>query len=222
MQLFRRGRTDDDSSANEVNEPEPSLAEDASETDELLSKRREILRERNDLRSERDQLVRERDVLLRERDQLLGGREQLVHERDGLRGELASARDDGRRLEAELERHREHALRTSKLFLHATDYAAWMREHARRDAELALRKARSRADEIVADAQRERGHAERELLRLQALVRETRARLAQISMGALRALDTPEPEELPEALRRELTAAREQTAGTLEEHLEER
>ena len=59
-----------------------------------------------------------------------------------------------RRLEVELARYREHAQRTSKLFLSATKYAEWVRENARRDAELALRKARARVGEAQHDGAR--------------------------------------------------------------------
>ena len=52
------------------------------------------------------------------------------------------------RLEVELERYRADAERTSKLFLSATHYAEWVRESARRDSELALRKARVRVEKL--------------------------------------------------------------------------
>ena len=55
------------------------------------------------------------------------------------------------RLEAELERHRAHAERTSQLLLSATNYAEWVRERARRDAELALRKATARVEKLTRD-----------------------------------------------------------------------
>ena len=45
-----------------------------------------------------------------------------------------------RRLQVELERYRDHAQRTSKLFLSVTNYADWVRENARGDAELAFAK----------------------------------------------------------------------------------
>ncbi len=52
------------------------------------------------------------------------------------------------------------------------------------DAELTLRKARARAEKL-GDVERERERTERELLRLQALTSETRARLSALITEAL-------------------------------------
>lgn len=134
-----------------------------------------------------------------------------------------------RRLEVELARYREHAQRTSKLFLSATKYADWVRENARRDAELALRKARARAEKLYAlEHERERTEHEvarlrEELARLQALTDETRARLSAFLTAGLEALsadtevthgDDPEPEigDLQETLKEQLTSTPVQTA----------
>lgn len=98
------------------------------------------------------------------------------------------------RLTAENERYREHAERTSKLYLAATNYAEWIRESARRDAELALRKARARVEQLEAAArgleqvQRERAGLQAELARLQAMIDETRARLSAFLAAGLEAL----------------------------------
>lgn len=93
------------------------------------------------------------------------------------------------RLERELERHRQLAQQTSKLFLFATSYADSVRERARRDGESALRKARERAAKILGDLETERRHAEKELLRLQTLSDETRRRLSAFTTAALQVLN---------------------------------
>lgn len=111
-----------------------------------------------------------------------------------------SAREDEllaqvHRLEVELERYREHAQRTSKLFLSTTKYVEWVRENARRDSELALRKARARVEKLDASARElertelELVQAREELARLQALTDETRARLSAFLEAGLQVLN---------------------------------
>jgi cell division septum initiation protein DivIVA len=151
-------------------------------------------------------------------------RDALLHEREALRAEV-------RRLEAEVQRHRSHAQRTSKLFESVTSYAAWIRESARRDATLTLKKARARADRALADVERERERTQRELLRLQALTAETRTRLSTFTAAALDVLnaqvdgmqaDAPEPppdDDLRDALQGGLASA-SQMAPTEAEGLE--
>jgi cell division septum initiation protein DivIVA len=102
-------------------------------------------------------------------------REESLREREELLEKV-------RRLEEELERYRQHAQRTSKLFLSATSYAEWVRERARRDAELVLRKARARAEKTLGGLEHERERTERELLRLQALIGETQKTLADLEL----------------------------------------
>ena len=127
------------------------------------------------------------------------------------------------RLEAELERYRAHAQRTSKLFLSATDYAQYVRERARRDAELALRKVRARVEKLTVTA-RELEQTEHELVRLkdelarlQALTDETRARLSAFLTTGLQIInaevetgraDVPEPSlgDLDDTLHRQLVS----------------
>ena len=128
----------------------------------------------------RDELLRNHGKLLREHDELLREREELLEE--------------VRRREEELSRYREHAERTSKLFLFATNYAEHVRESARRDAEVTLRKARARAEKLDVLA-REQERAEHELVRLQnelarfqALTDETRARLSAFLSAGLKVL----------------------------------
>ncbi len=99
------------------------------------------------------------------------------------------------RLEVEIERYREHAQRTSKLFLSVTKYVEWVRENARRDSELALRKARARVEKLDAAARElertelELAGAQEELVRLQALTDETRARLSAFLEAGLQVLN---------------------------------
>lgn len=136
------------------------------------------------------------------------------------RGELLA---NVHRLEAELERYRAHAERTSKLFLSATNYAEWVRERARRDAEIALRKARAKAEKLGSTARElertevELVRARDELARLQALTDETRTRLSAFLTAGLQVLDTereagqeddPKPAlgDLPDTLQRQLTS----------------
>jgi len=109
-------------------------------------------------------------------------RDALLQERELLLAKV-------QRLEVELERYRSHAQRTSKMFRSVTSYAEWIRENARRDATLVLKKARARAERTLGDVERERDRTERELLRLQALTAETRARLTAFTVAALEVLD---------------------------------
>jgi DivIVA protein len=141
---------------------------------------------------------------------LSSGREELVEEM--------------RRLETELERYRVHAERTSKLFLSATKYAEWVRENARRDGELALRKARARAEKLTVTASElertelELVRVQDELARLQDLTEETRERLSAFLAAGLQALDKnmasgqregsePARGDLQDTLHRQLTSS---------------
>ena len=144
-----------------------------------------------------------REEPLPERVEPSGEREEPLPERvepSSEPGKPASDREEllaeVRRREAELERYRAHAERTSKLFLSATNYAEWVRENARRDAELALRKARVKVEKLDAIAREleqtelELARRQDELTRLQALTDETRARLSSFLAAGLQALDT--------------------------------
>ena len=99
-----------------------------------------------------------------------------------------------RKLEAELERYREHAQRTSKLFLSVTNYVEWVRESARREAELALRKARARVEKLnktaiaLEQAEDELARVRDELAHLQHLTDATRERLSTFLTIGLQAL----------------------------------
>ena len=151
----------------------------------------------------RDDTLAEREELLRERAQLLA----KVH-----------------RLEAELERHRARSERTSKLLLSATNYAEWVRERARRDAEVALRKATARAQKLMLttrdleETENELVRRKDELDRLRSLTDETRARLSAFLSAGLQAINAemaptsangPDParDPLDDTLRRQLPSA---------------
>ena len=134
--------------------------------------------------------------------------------------ELAVALAKVRRLEAELQRYREHAERTSRLFASVTRYAEWVRENARRESELALRKARTRVDKLnrtTSELERTESQLagmQDELARLQALSDETRARLSGFLTAALQALRI-EPEDEGD----ETSSARGDLQDTLQERL---
>ena len=138
----------------------------------------------------------ERDELSREREHLLA----KVH-----------------RLEAELERHRARAERTDKLLLSATNYAEWVRERARRDAEVALRKATARAEKLILttreleQTQQELVRLQDELTRLRFLADETRARLSAFLTAGLEVINANGPDaasdHLDDTLRRQLPSA---------------
>jgi cell division initiation protein len=148
------------------------------------------------------------EELLRQHQALLEKHEQLMRERTGLL-------DDAKRLEGELARYRDHAQRTSKIFIYATNYAESIRESARRDAEVTLRKARARAEKMLGDLESERKRAERELLRLQALTTETRKRLSAFTTSALQVLNA----EVEEARGDASTPPGDDMQGTLETKL---
>jgi len=101
-----------------------------------------------------------------------------------------------RRLEAELERYREHAQRTSKLFLSVTKYVEWVRENARSEAELALRKARARVEKLdrvtreLEESELKLSRVRDDLARLEIVSEEARTRLAAFLSAGLEALDT--------------------------------
>jgi cell division septum initiation protein DivIVA len=118
---------------------------------------------------------------------------------DALRREVHELRGRLRQLEQDLAgyRAREELLNT-KLLL-ATDYAARVTEEARRDAQIALRKARAKADEVLGGIERERSRAERELLRLHQVTAETRASLSGFLTTALEQLRVPEDGAGPSA-----------------------
>ena len=126
----------------------------------------------------------------------VANREEPLPERIEPSTEHQALHAEVKRLEKELERYRTHAERTSKLFLSATSYAQWVRESARHDAELALRKVRVKVEQFEAVAgelertELQLARAREELARLQALTDETRVRLSAFLAAGLDALNT--------------------------------
>jgi cell division septum initiation protein DivIVA len=81
-------------------------------------------------------------------------------------------------LERELEQYREQEQLVSKALVAATSHATAIRESARRDAELTLRKARAEAAKTKSAAERERDHAMSELMRLRKITEQMRSGLS--------------------------------------------
>jgi hypothetical protein len=125
------------------------------------------------------------------------------------------------RLEAELARHRARSERTSKLLLSATNYAEWVREQARRDGEVALRKVNARVKQLtlttreLEETQQELVRQKGELSRLQSRTEATRAQLSAFLTAGLEVVNSsvgtgggnspdPRPDYLDDTLRRQL------------------
>ncbi len=154
--------------------------------------------------------------------------DELRQEREGPANDHLAAEHEAllakaTRLERELDRYREHAQRTSKLFLSVTNYVEWVRESARRDAEIALRKARARVEKLESAAidleqtETELARARDELAHLQALTEVTRERLSTFLNTGLQILDSdvvaaqdasPDPalDDLQDTLQERLTS----------------
>ena len=109
-------------------------------------------------------------------------------DRDALLQEVHELRRRLRRLEEDLAGYRSREELLDKKLQLATTYAARLTEEGRRDGQIALRKARARADEILGDIERKRSRAERELLRLHQVTAETRASLSGFLTTALERL----------------------------------
>jgi cell division septum initiation protein DivIVA len=109
-------------------------------------------------------------------------------DRDALLQEVHELRRRLRQLEEDLAGYRSREELLDKKLQLATTYAARLTEEARRDGQIALRKARARADEILGDIERKRSRAERELLRLHQVTAETRASLSGFLTTALERL----------------------------------
>jgi cell division septum initiation protein DivIVA len=77
-------------------------------------------------------------------------------------------------LESQLEHRRSQEQLMAKTLISATNHAIAIRESARREAELTLRKARAEAEKLKAGAERERDAAQRELLRLRRITEQMR------------------------------------------------
>jgi cell division septum initiation protein DivIVA len=97
-------------------------------------------------------------------------------------GSFLGEREELRRrieeLEADLSRLRAKEQLLVNALVSATSHATAIRESARRDAELILRKARAKARKRRAAMERARSDAERELLRLRQITEQTRRGLS--------------------------------------------
>ncbi len=120
--------------------------------------------------------------------------EHWVGEREELRRRIEQ-------LEADLGRYREEEQLLVRTLVSATSHATAIRESARRDAELILRKARAEAQRRTVAAERARGNAERELLRLRRITEQMRrglsgfltAKLGELQLETEQEMLTPEP-----------------------------
>jgi cell division septum initiation protein DivIVA len=95
-------------------------------------------------------------------------------------------------LEAELQRYREQEQLVAKTLVSATAQATTIREGARREAQLTLRKARAEAGRRKAAAERERDDAIRELLRLRRITEQMRKGLSAFLTKAVEELQLEE------------------------------
>jgi cell division initiation protein len=148
---------------------------------------------------------------------------ELASKQATLEQECNRLRQEAAELEAELARHREQEHLVGKTMLAATSHAMTVREEARKEAELTLRKAqaeRERRTALAGQIERDRADAERELLRLRRLANEMQSGLASFLTQTLEQLQ-PEAEarsaESPPA-----GGVQEVLAGALEAALEQK
>jgi cell division septum initiation protein DivIVA len=110
-------------------------------------------------------------------------------------------------LEGELEQYREHEELVIKTLISATSHATAIRESARREAELTLRKARAEAEKRKAGAERERDDARNELLRLRRITEQMRSGLSAFLTAQVEELRLETEEEPASGQNQELEAA---------------
>jgi septal ring factor EnvC (AmiA/AmiB activator) len=111
-------------------------------------------------------------------EELLG---ELASKHAELERECGKLREQVAQLEADLAGHQRQEQLVSKTLLEASSHATTIREKAREEAELILRKASAELGERAAlteRAEREQADAERELLRLRQLAQEMQQDLA--------------------------------------------
>jgi cell division septum initiation protein DivIVA len=130
------------------------------------------------------------------------GRETLKRnsESEELRGRI-------NQLEGELERHRSQEQLLVKTLLSATSHATAIRESARQEAEVILRKARVEAEELKAGAIRERDDARRELMRLRRITEQMRSGLSAFLTEKVEELRLETEDEAKASGEEELEAA---------------
>jgi cell division septum initiation protein DivIVA len=109
-------------------------------------------------------------------------------------------------LEGEVERYREREQLVTETLLSATSHATAIRESARREAELTLRKARAEAEERKSGAERERDDARSELLRLREITEQMRKGLSAFLTAQMEELRLETDEAAPASGQAELEA----------------
>ena len=172
---------------------------------ELLNERESLVREFKELQMEHESVLRESarlraelyrlEELVRTREDALREREELVHERAHLRARIEE-------LEGEVSHGRDDAARAETMLMLATKFADSVKDEARREAELVLRKAREHAAKVSSEQNADRHRAVLELERLQALTRETRERLSGFTSATLRLLQSELHERLDVSVER--------------------
>ena len=116
-------------------------------------------------------------------------------------------------LEREQARHDEHEQLAVQTLRAATSHAIAIRESARREAELTLRKARAEAEKQKAAVERERNDARDELLRLRQVTEEMRRGLTAFLTERVEELRLESEEDVPAPEEQEL----DQVLGSLVE-----
>jgi cell division septum initiation protein DivIVA len=100
-------------------------------------------------------------------------------------------------LERELERYREDEQLALKTLRSATSHATAIRESARREAELTLRKAQAEAEKRKTGVERERDDARNELLRLRRITEQMRRGLSEFLTAKVEELRLESEEDVP-------------------------
>jgi hypothetical protein len=124
---------------------------------------------------------------------------ELVSKHAELERDCGKLREQAAKLEADLTRHRRQAQLMRKTLSEATSHATSIREKAREDAELILRKARAEQEKRAALAERERADSEREVVRLRKFAQELQHRLASFLTQTLEQLHPESPTPVGEA-----------------------
>jgi cell division septum initiation protein DivIVA len=135
------------------------------------------------------------------RCQMVGSTISAVSNYQQTTGRSTSDWDELRRriaqLEGELEQHREHEELVTKTLISATSHATAIRESARREAELTLRKARAEAEKRMSGVERERDDARNELLRLRRITEQMRRGLSEFLTAKVEELRLEGEEGVP-------------------------
>ncbi len=156
----------------------------------LRERVRDLERERASATKELEQLRSELEDVGCAAAELQGAHTQLAAEHAQRTGEAIALRE-------ELERLRTRKGTSESALTAAQDAARQLRESARRDAELTLRKARMKAREILGRSEHERKALTSDIERLEALEAATRDKIRRFLESALDGLD-PQADGPPE------------------------